>query len=138
MTAPWPSRELVQRVIVETAEQLGVLPDVVAFRRTKLITRARVEVWRRLVIDAGYSPIGVAKAWGTDPSAIYRALKAAGHDVRTRSTGNDDVKPPYRKHYEACIRWQYPDRADAILAGSDARSNADLAHWDALGRRSAA
>ncbi len=36
------------------------------------------------------------------------------------------------------IWWIYPDRADAILAGNDSATQADLAAWNRLGRRAAA
>ncbi len=40
-----------------------------------------------------------------------------------------------RHAYEARIRSRHPERADAILAGTDPAFNADLASWRALGRR---
>jgi hypothetical protein len=56
-------------------------------------------------------------------------------------TSGNAVEPPHvwADHFRRLFTWHYgPERADAIMSSRDPTTQADIARWNRLGRRSAA
>lgn len=132
-----PNRALVSRIQAEEAEKLGVpLNDIFNLkRRNARITLARRRCWRRVLELTGCSVNGLATVWGCTANAISFAMKHGAMELpeETRARMRDEaVLMRLTGHYGST-------RAHAIVAGRrDAAAQADIARWNALGRRSAA
>lgn len=127
-----PSREAVERIAASVARRAGLPTNSLFFKMYEgAVVRARQTAFRRILRETGCSMNGLADVWGCDLKCVQRAVSKR----RARAIHKPS---PAHVQYEAAIRWHYPVSAAAILGGKDPQTQADIARWNALGRRAAA
>lgn len=126
-------REPLYRHAREQAEIHGATFDAVLnIRRDRAAVAARHAAYRAIMSETGCNPNELAQEWGIEPSAVYRALGSA-FTPAGKKEGVSKGGLRYR------LRWHHGEkRAAQILSGRDPATQADIAKWNMLGRRSAA
>lgn len=129
-------RPLIERCAAEAASKFGAMfAEVLGTGTSRECVFARREAIRNVLAESRCSYRALADAWGIDPQMVRRAVEDA-EPMRPFSI-NDTAAA--RAALSAKLAWQYgPDRAMAILAGTDPQTQADIARWNALGSGSAA
>lgn len=124
-----PSRSFVERVAREEAAAAGVTMSAILAGVGRRAVAARRKALRRIKRATGCSTYGLATVFGCDHGAVIDALR-------------QDVGPsegPYDVWTIARLRARHGnERADAIIAGRDPATIADIAAWNRLGTGRAA
>lgn len=119
-----PPRDFVARVAQEEAAAAGVSLSEILSGVGRRAIAARRKALSRIKRATGCSTYGLATVFGCDHGAVIDALK-------------QEVSPtvgPYDVWTAARLRSRYGnERADAIMAGRDPATIADIAAWNALG-----
>jgi hypothetical protein len=126
----------IRRIAAEEAAKFGLPGEAILnMSQESDLKAARWETWRRTREETGCTIRALAFAWGCWPSSIDYGLGC----LRSASWAvNSKAREAAAHQFSASVRFLYPSRADAILAGNDAATNADLVRWNSLGRRDAA
>lgn len=124
-----PDLHAVERAFSAEASKAGVeLGDLVTRLHAKTdpkIIRARRRAIRRVLAETGCSRNGLARVLGVCSDTVDRAAK--------------EFPSVYDDLTSARLTWRHGFwRARQIMADQDARTRADLAAWNRLGRRDAA
>lgn len=124
-----PDRQAIERAFEAEASKAGVpVVDLIVRLHAKTdpkVIRARRRAIRRVLAETGCSRNGLARVLGVCSDTVDRA-------AREFPTVYDDLT-------KARLTWRHGFyRARQIMAEQDARTEADLAAWNRLGRRDAA
>lgn len=137
-----PERADVERIIRSVARRAGVpWPNLMHVQHDREVVALRERAWLRILRETGCSITGLADVWGCDRKSIQRAIQKAGSKLAAKNEGvrrKAAAKAKAEAQHAATVRFLYPDRAAAILSGKDPQTQADVARWNAIGRRSTA
>ena len=137
-----PERTDVERIIRSVARSAGVpWPNLIHITHDRETVRLRARAFVRIMRETGCSISGLAQVWGCDRKSIQRAVQKAGVRLgaqKANATRRAKAKAKADAQHAATVRFLYPERADAILSGNDPQTQADVARWNAIGRRDAA
>ena len=118
------TRDLIRAVATEEAAcAAATVDDVLGMAFNGRAKHARRRAMVRLMRETGCDPRRLAKLWGCDPSVVFRAR---------------NITTPARSEYDADtslrLQWRHgPERAAAIINGTDLATVRDLAAWRSLG-----
>ncbi len=131
-----PSKHDVKRIAAIVARNARIPADNLFVKLyERRIVKARERAFLRILKETGCSMNGLADVWGCDASAVRRAVARQQERIARRPTM---ASAEAIAQHARTVAFLYPERARAILAGRDPATLADLARWNALGRKSAA
>ena len=116
------------------------LSNVLGPHGTREEARVRAAIWRIIFRATDCSANELARVWGCDVGSILRVHAAPQErELRRAAIKRKAVEPPDSKT-RADLQWMRtlafvygPERAGAIIAGRDPKTNEDLAAWRRLG-----
>jgi len=107
---------------------------------TRAEARVRAAIWRIIFRATDCSANELARVWGCDVGSILRVHAAPSEreqrraDIKKRMAETPDSKTRADLQWMRTLAFIYgPERAGAILAGRDPKTNEDLAAWRRLG-----
>lgn len=129
-----PDRAIVERIIREEAEAVGLTFNAIAGSWGRAdAAAARHKAIRRIRDETGCSVRGLAEAWGLSRATVSNAYRPKP------VTPGKPAAPLYDA--DACRRlaWAHGEqRAAAIVAGHDRLTEIDIERWRSLGDRGTA
>jgi len=132
------TRDLVQRIAADEAQRSRCTLDELIHMSTRAEAKAaRIRAWARIIAETGCTGSELARIWGCEREAIYRAFpKKRTWTVEPKPRPEPEPKPLYDAATKARLYARYRSiRADRIIEGRDPETQADIAAWRALGRR---